>query len=310
MRWLRRILTGGPTLVDYVPIGLKDIDVKATLTSKDLAVDVTDDHFTLAYNPLVIGIVLPVSFDIEQNARLIFADESGQSFAGLDLKYFKLAEAVSTRTHHLFLFHVKGSSCKQLNSIRRNVILGTRFFINRRAGKFFGSLSYSLHRHYAAAFSFPRPVSLVTVKNGSGFKSFPVDLHGKLKGSDFCVWAIRHSNNNNDHILKTGKVILSKVPFDSYQKVYQLGKFGKAQAVQPDQLIVTKCWSYEVPEFVSKYMEIEVLGSDDIGSQRLFVGKVISEMNLKNDSQLHHVHLLQYLERYHKSANAALNISR
>ena len=291
---LKKLVTDGHALVDYVPIGLDTHLLLATLEGHG-SIDVTDRQFTLAYNPLMVGIVIPGSFRIgNHDLTLRFSNPKGRVFAGLTFRFVK--DLITAEDQRFVLLQAVGSFNLQLSFFRRQAILLSRYLINRRRGKYFGTLPFALHRQYAAAFSFPRKVMLAVVADGENFLSFPIDLHGDVFDG-YYVWGIRHSNKANALIAQTRRVVLCDVPFTALDRVYHLGKFKAAQSHEELPVIISKNYQYALPGFVSGYRELALERSEDIGSQQLFIGRPIFLESKIHPPLLHHVHLLQYLER-------------
>jgi hypothetical protein len=298
--FFKKIISDGYDITDYVPVGVLKTEAKVFFEiDQERVTEVTDRHFTLAYNPLIVGIVLPVNWcaNLPGTMSLHFVNGTFEhKHSILYLKYFKVVFSGENHPAELVLFRATGASNYQLDWLRRSAILAWRYVQNKIAGKYFGTLSFALYKQYAAVFSFPRKVGLITVMREGSFKSFPVDLHGKVEGTNQYVWGIRHSNSAIQSILTTKKVVISTMPYTSYRSVYSLGKFGTSDETPAGTPVATETWSYQLPGFISGYLEIELIHSEDIGSQRFFCGTIIFEKQFSEGRNLHHIHLLQFLQ--------------
>lgn len=295
----KSIIADGHDIVDYVPVGVAEIRSKASLElNGGLKIDVSFQHFTLAYNPLVVGVILPKNLTAHQleDSMLKISNAGKELDSVIKLQYFKNVPEAENETISFMLFKCSHAVNIQLNWFRRNIILWWRYLNNRSAKKYFNTLPYSLHLQYAAIFSFPRKVGLATVKHNGEFKSFPIDLHGAIQETNQYVWGIRHSNSANASILTSEKIVISDIPYASYKSVYALGKFKSHEKKIEEGPVATALWHFELPGFISAYKEIELIHSEDIGSQRLFLGTVRSNKKLRDCELLHHVHMLAFLK--------------
>ena len=302
--FIKKIITNGYGLIDYVPVGIDQIKEKSLLQiGEGSTIDVSEQQFTLAYNPLVIGIVMSYQLfktihDEQCIIKLFFVDTgTTRKISELYLKYYKIPDGWSMDREILVLFHAQRANNYQLNWIRRNIILWLRYWSNKKARKYFGTLPYGLHKQYAAQFSFPRKVVLAAVRDGDFYNLFPIDLHGMLHDQNIYAWGIRHSNKAIPHLRNSKKIVIADVPYTSFQAIYSLGNF-KANKIDGgySSEIVSRTWQYMLPDFVLSYKEIELVHEENIGSQCLFWGRIIHEEVTKRGKALHHVHLLRFLQ--------------
>lgn len=294
-KYLKIHVTKGYGFVDYVPVSLTVIRHKAVLVLPNgQKHDVSRTHFSLAYNPVVIGLLAEHSTFLEgqdEATLMIYGENAGVPDARMNLRFCKTL-SYGNEGGLVFLFHAHSSNLFQLNFAHRKLILIRRFISNRKAKKFFGSLSWALHCNYAALFSFPRRVVMITTVEGL---SFPIDLFGRDKKKFFL--GIRHSNEALISIHRSGRLVISFIPASAVERVYQLGKFSRVEeGGSPDSVILTEKWKVMVPDFVSGYAEVNVSGLDDIGSQCLIKAELVHEVYSGPEAQLHHLHLLEVLQ--------------
>lgn len=303
--FIKKIVTKGYGLTDYVPVGIELVREKSFLQlDKNLPIEVTNCQFTLAYNPLVVGIVMSHQLyelvrNGEHSIKLYFVDiETKKRLSELYLTYFKVPDGWNMNDGILVLFHAHSAHNYQLDCVRRNIILRLRYWSNKKAKKYFGTLPFALHEQYAAQFSFPRKVALAIIKDDDFYSAFPIDLHGAIHALNICAWGIRHSNKAVPHLTTSKKLLLADVPYAAYRAVYALGNF-KAYTQQGEKdlgKILSRTWQYLLPEFVLNYREIELLHFEDIGSQCLFWGRIVHEEVVEGGPALHHVHFLRFLQ--------------
>jgi hypothetical protein len=305
---LKTWLTNGFALRDYYAVAnIGDnlhVNVVARLPGVNL--NVTDVQWTLAYNPIVIG--LSISKEIEKKFRegvVTLTYYWNDGYTDKD----KLAEAhvryresidITSDTDVIVLVEAIYAKAFQLSYLRRSVILGWLYFLSRKRAKYFGSLTLNLYTQYAAQFTYPRKVMLIACEADGIPHFFPVDLHAYIPSSSF-FWGLRHSNKVIPVLQKIRKAAICFVPAKEYRTLYYLGKFSKGHDDTPISFKKSHLFNFQIPEFVSGYYELELIDDRDIGSQQLFHGKVLHEKKVSNDTAfLYHVHILQALAAYER----------
>lgn len=303
--FIKKIVTRGYSLTDYVPVGIDQIKEKSFLQlDKNPPVDVTDHQFTLAYNPLVTGIVMsPQLYEMVRSKqsiiKLYFIDVgTAKKISEIYLKYYKIPDGWNTDKDVLVLFHSQRAYNYQLDYLRRSIILRLRYWNNKKAKKYFGTLPFVLHKQYAAQFSFPRKVALAVVRDGDFYSAFPIDLHGEVRAQNICAWGIRHSNKAVPHLKNSKKLLLADVPYTSYQAIYALGNFRsyKREENNGSGITISHTWQYVLPDFILGYREIELERFENIGSQCLFWGRILHEEVVKAGAALYHIHFIRFLQ--------------
>ena len=100
--FIKKIITNGYGLTDYVPVGIDQIKEKSLLQiGEGSTIEVTERQFTLAYNPLVIGIVMSHQLyktihDEQCIVKLFFVGTgTTRKISELYLKYYKIPDAWS-----------------------------------------------------------------------------------------------------------------------------------------------------------------------------------------------------------------------
>jgi hypothetical protein len=114
---------------------------------------------------------------------------------------------------------------------------------------------------------------------------------------------LRHTNTTLSKIIETKKIVVSEVPFEYKDVIYQLGSHhsGSPPPIEllPFKVINSKNYGFYVPEWANSYKEIRVLKTINLGSHMLLWGEVLDECILKSSTgHLFHIHYLLYL--YHK----------
>ncbi len=302
---IKRWLTNGHSLRDYYPVANIDhnshVSVIAHL-STGVNLNVTSHQWTLAYNPIVIGILLPKARENEirrSSLRLEYhwcADSSSvqsDKLSEVDLRYDETLDIVA-QDDVLMLFTATGARNFHLSMLRRSILLYRLYILCKKREKYFETLSFSLYQQYVAQFTYPRKVMMIAVEHEGSPHFFPIDLQGRV--SIFYFFGLRHSNKIINVLQQTRKVVICVVPASEHKTLYYLGKFSKESEKKSIAFSRSPVFRFQIPEFVSGYYEIELINDRDIGSQQLFTGKIVNAVEASPDTTLlYHVHMLQIL---------------
>jgi hypothetical protein len=172
-------------------------------------------------------------------------------------------------------------------------------FLNRQREKFkkspLGNVSLqgNLHDQVRIAYSIPRIVSLITLKNNEGMNMFPTDLHGSWN-DEFYVSSLRSGGLANDQVEKCGVVALSFMPADQFSLVYTLGKNHMKEMTSEQAFRLSEIYSsvheIPIPEFALRYIELERFYSVNVGLHQIHIYKKLSYKEIQSAPTLAHVH--------------------
>ncbi len=301
---IKRWLTNGNALRDYYPVANiehnSNVNVIAHLPT-GVYLDVTNQQWTLAYNPIVVGILLPREWEAQVRKTLIRLEYQWRSnrvtvAEKLSEVYLEYKETLEISVHDgvLILFEATHARNFQLSLLRRSILLYRLYLLSKKREKYFNTLSFNLYRQYVSQFTFPRKVMMIAVEHKNSSYFFPVDLQGRV--SAFYFFGLRHSNKIIRVLQETRKVVICFIPASEYKTLYYLGKFSKEKEVTPITYIRSFLFKFQVPDFALGYYEIELANNHNIGSQQLFIGKVANSVEATPGSMfLYHVHMLQVL---------------
>lgn len=308
---IKRWLTNGNALRDYYPVANIEhnshVNVIAYLPT-GVNLNVTNQQWTLAYNPIVIGILFPRELESELRKALIRLEYHWSSNVNnvqpdkLSEVHLRYKETLEITLHDgvLILFKAMHARNFHLSLLRRSILLYRLYMSSKTREKYFDTLSFNLYRQYVAQFTYPRRVMMIAVEQENSPYFFPVDLQGRV--SAFYFFGLRHSNKIIKVLQQTRKVVICFVPSSEYKTLYYLGKFSKESKETPIAFTRSSVFRFQIPEFVSGYYEIELKNDHDIGSQQLFIGKIANECKASPDSIfLYHVHMLQILAAQEKN---------
>jgi hypothetical protein len=300
-RLIRKILLGDTPVSEYSTVTVKDeIIERVYLEVGDIKKDISNTHWLLCLSPIVFGVWFTKKEDTlftgnELSRKMYFkdSDPSGMDVAVLELKLFaKIEEEDGT----LILLKLDKVSIKHISRIRTWVLF--QRYYKKPEQDFYKLKSYS------AAYSYPRKVRLISFKEDNWFNIFPMDLVGDIPMSKRYVFGLRHSNVTLARIIETKKMVVSEIPYQFKDIIYQLGKHHHqplSDSKPPFDLIQTDIFGFPIPAWAISYKEIEIVKTLNLGSHMLLWGEEINVQNLGSPSgHLYHIHFLHYLHQKRK----------
>jgi hypothetical protein len=298
---IRRILLGDIPVSEYSTVTVQgDIIERVYLETGGRRMDISKTHWLLCLNPVVFGIWFAKEEDIislDENAsfRMYFRDsiEKADDVAIIELDFFnKIEEQDGT----LILLKLSDTRIYHINHFRA-LILFHRYY--KKPEQDFYKL-----KSYSAAYSYPRRVRLISYMEGDWYNIFPMDLVGDIPMSRRYVFGLRHSNVTLARIIKTKKMVVSEVPYEFKDIIYQLGKHHRealSETKPPFQLIQSEIFDFPIPVWANSYKEISIVRTMNLGSHMLLWGEEVNEKYLSGPSwHLFHIHFLHYLHQKRK----------
>ena len=294
---LRKLLFGDIPVSEYKTVTVDDsIQETVYLEIEKRRSDVSSDHWLLCLEPVVFGVWLTNNSDIEllkrsASCKLNFTDHAKKTVAVTDLA---LTGSIEEPTGILFLLTLKNCKISHINPFKTR-LLYQRFY--KKPQQPFIKL-----KAYAAAYSYPRKVRVVSFQDDNHFNIFPMDLVGDISKNGRFVFGLRHTNVTLSHIIETKKILISEVPFSYRDAIYDLGKHHSGSPLSitslPFGFITSKTFGFPVPEWANSYKEIQILKTVDLGSHMLLWGEIVHEENISTSTgHLFHIHFLHYLHQ-------------
>ena len=294
---IRKIFFGDAVIREYSTVTVdEEIKEKVYLKSGENYVDISRQQFLLCLEPVVFGIWLdgkkfPVNEDI--NFKMHFKTFAGKGFAKektlaiIDLVFFDM---IKKDDKVLLLLKLVNTKIFHTNWLKTH-LLYDRYYKKPE-------FSFNKLKSFAAAYSFPRKVRIVSFKEENYFNIFPMDLLGDLKEN--YVFGLRHTNVTLSKIIEAKKIVVSEVSYEYKDVIYQLGKHHGSTPPTLDSLPFkterSEKFGFYIPEWIFSYKEIEIVKTINLGSHMLMWGKVIHEKKLKEPTDnLFHIHFLLYL---------------
>ena len=294
----RKILFGNTPVSEYVTITVKaDVKEKVYLEAGNECVDISADQWLLCLDPVVFGIWLTkdkstITSEKKQEYKMIFTDsgKDNKTVAVITLAYFnKIEEQEGT----LFLLRMVNTRISHINFIKTRLLF-QRYY--KKPGQNFDQL-----KSYAAAYSYPRRVRVISFKEEGHYNIFPMDLAGEIPQSRHYVFGLRHTNVTLARIIETKKMVVSEVPFEYKEIIYQLGKHHRGAPLVAElnfAIIQTEHFNFPVPAWANSYKELKIVKTINLGSHMLLWGEMVNEKKLTEPTgNLYHIHFLHYLHQ-------------
>ena len=139
----------------------------------------------------------------------------------------------------------------------------------------------------------PRPVFLVTTKEGKTSNLFPMNLMGYL-GEGYFSLALNSARLASQSVKGSAKVALSSIPFEKADIARQLGKQHLQSAVDwnelPFRAMSSGLLALPVPDFALRVIELEIETVTEFGSHTFFVGKVLHQQVFADGESFSMIH--------------------
>jgi flavin reductase (DIM6/NTAB) family NADH-FMN oxidoreductase RutF len=261
--------------------------VTATLLWDGQSADVTADHTVASLVPLMIA----TSLDGGQRPVLEYRDRATGKLLGV-LRLTRSA-SVATEKTLLTLYYVTAGEHRCFGWPLRswNTWLQNHLMLKNRAPQHFSPEPAAVQQ-LMIAYLCPRPVILVSVGSPSHQNMFPMDLIGPLERSGLFSLALRSNNVSVPVMREVRRVALSSIPATMKALVYKLAEYHKHPLADWNALPFPARPSREfgIPAVAAalRIQELDIVHSQEVGSHTLFLGRIISDENVTEGTQLHH----------------------
>jgi hypothetical protein len=299
MQFVWNILLGN-TVREYVTVSLQGAGPERVyLTAGEFTSNVSQLQWLLCLNPPVFGVWQAAGTPLATRklgtlyTLYYVADE--KSMHREAVLTLELLDKMEEKEGTLLLLKVKNSQIHHIDPFRTR-LLYHKFY--KKPG-----FSFDNMKAYAAAYSYPRRVRIISFKEDEEHQYFfPMDLLGEITESHIHFFGLRHSNLALKKIMAAQKIVISEVPAQYKSVIYQLGK-GHITAPQPvDRLpfpiIRTAEFDFSIPAWAESYKEVRIQKTLNLGSHMLLIGRWANEVTLKPPTpRLHHIHFLHFLQQ-------------
>jgi flavin reductase (DIM6/NTAB) family NADH-FMN oxidoreductase RutF len=134
----------------------------------------------------------------------------------------------------------------------------------------------------AVVFICPRPVVLVSLRDGERGNVFPMNLMGPV-GEDRFAFALNATRRTAAVVERLGEVAFSSVPFDKLSLAREMGRNHHRELIEweqlPFQMRRSETLGIPVPEFAQHVRELKIETVRRPGSHTFFVARMVGETN-------------------------------
>jgi flavin reductase (DIM6/NTAB) family NADH-FMN oxidoreductase RutF len=298
---IRKILFGETPVSEYCTVTVEgEIREKVYFNFGQSSLDVSAIHWLLCLNPLVFGIWFGESAESGPPGKnslgeLRFVDDASKGKT-VALAKVVVRDSIQAIDGTLVLAELKKTSIHHVSYLK-SLLLYYKYYKKPEQ-------DFEMLKSFSTAYSYPRRVRVVSFREGDWFNIFPMDLVGDIPLSKKYVFGLRHSNVTLSRIIETGKICVSEVPYDHKSVIYQLGKHHKealSEGELPFKIVNSEFFGFPIPEWASRYKEVRIVNSMNLGSHMLLWGEEANEKYIRESSgHLFHIHFLHYLHQKKK----------
>jgi len=261
--------------------------------------DITKLHSFVGYSPLIFSLLSSATASIRSSTiNIAFTQHElnpNGSFKQKDavaiLCLKKIKEQKAGNETILYYEGVKGSH-RFISPFHQFIIqLYNRLYHKKRGNVY---LPGNLYKQVQIAYSLPRNISMVTVRQNNRFNLFPTDLHGPIN-EDLYIISLRHDGKACEQVVSAGRILLTQVHSDFYKTAYALGKNHmqemKARENYPFSGGISTHLQLPLPESTLFYRELELQDSFIHGIHRVMLFKTLYRQRFQDTpSTLAHIH--------------------
>jgi len=280
------------------------------VNSNHIVKDITNSHLFTGYSPLIFALNSPVgnNRELPVNIKIIFSQQSLQPN-----DVFKKKEAIARLSLNMIrkqdvgnitIFYYEGVRGEHhfLSFFHQYVIGLYNRLYNKKKGNIF--LPGNLYNQIQIAYSIPRIISLITVRNGELYNLFPTDLHGQVN-EQYYVSSLRHEGKACKQVEAAGRIVISQVHCQVYKMVYSLGKNHMKELNPktnfPFNEVTSTYFQLPLPLHATHYRELELMESFTHGIHKLLLYKIVSSAKTNEETvTLAHVHNTYATWRHNK----------
>jgi hypothetical protein len=289
-KFIKKILYRDLQITDFISIPAPGNE-KVILKNEKNQIDISSTHWLLCLQPMIYAVwhQTDESFSKNETCTLQFVSPNSRPIAEVTTVIYDQLDLAEGR-----LIFLKETRCR----IDHVNFLESRLLFNKFYKK--KEIPYGRFKSLAAAYSFPRKVRLVSHVRDNYYNMFPMDLLGLIPETNKFVFGLRHTNISLKKIIDGGKVLVAEFPFAYKDEVFQLARHHSSSPPPLEELKLktskSRHFQFPYPDWCSRYYEIEVMNTKDLGSQMFMLGNIIFKEEFSKDSDaLYEIHFLYYL---------------
>jgi flavin reductase (DIM6/NTAB) family NADH-FMN oxidoreductase RutF len=284
---LKKILFRGFAAKTFLAVRIAEdkTEEKVFLLGKKYESEISKGHCVVCHRPFLIAVWI-TSDQLWQGIKWRIVIKRGERTNAAAQLLFH--QKIQYQEGFLILFSVRRARSSQLDFIRQLIIL--RYFKNKD--------TYLEGKIYAALYTYPRQIIIVSFGDQGYYNIFPMDFYCLIEKSNQAIFGLRTTNFTIEKVLQSRKLAISDSSSLRLETIYQLGR-NHSQSPPllsdlPFGTIKSELFRFPIPENCAFYREIEIVDSRKIGSHMLLVGNVINTVQMKEKgSPVHHIHFFQ-----------------
>lgn len=283
--WVHHLLFKGHPARKFVPVQLlpDQIIEKVFFVDEKTETEITSHHCVVCHDPFQVAIWVNAEMKVAKTPRLIIRLDK-KIVARVELK---LETEVDVQAGRVLVFKAIHSSCHQLPYWRQYILL-KRYFLRGKKDTFHQGMSY------AAMYSYPRIVSVVSFREEGYVNIFPMDFLCLMNSEKMVIMGLRKTNTTLARMIAAGKVVIGDTTNVSLDVIYDLGRNHSSNSISVEQLPFkvseSERFRFYVPAFCNSYREIEIIKSIELGTHTMMIGKQVNEIGKGVGKKWYHVH--------------------
>ena len=312
---VKRIALGEADVSQQCTVGMPDPqrELRISLEGLGAPIDITNNHVIACAAPFTVGIGLsPEQHTSATRAgvSLKFLEENGEKRLLAEVQLEVTDALTASAGQQLSLFHIR--SCRNYCLPQHRIWAHDFYqaFVRLRSKKdpeipvtMLGTQAMNIF------FMCPRPVVLVSAREGDASNIFPMNLFGRI-GEGHFVFALNSFRKPAPLVARAGRAALSSVPVEQASVVRQLGKNHRADSADWDRLPFaikqSTAFGLPIPDFALRVREVEIEAVRKLGSHTLFFARMVRDERLGDNLQFCMIHGIYELWRRQLSRSHAL----
>ena len=201
---------------EYICVNQHELtsQIKVLLRSENKSIDVSTAHLLLGYNPLIIAISKQELNSPDGTYTLQFY--TNELLCGI----IKLQILPMVHDSLCFFEGIKAKH-SLLNPLQK-LMHGLKQIRAAKSHPLYPDKNR--YDQIRVPYSFPRNISVLTLRKGELYNIFPTDLYGEIfRGKEYII-SLRENGKAYEQVKNADEITLSKVASHAFERIYLLGK--------------------------------------------------------------------------------------
>jgi len=294
---LRKLLLGYSNPQKYPANRIKDAEIKERVILYDggNGTDITANHSIVCEKPFCIAIFFSKRQQTDELQNIEIRVQRGNKMVAK--LHLSLKDSIDEQQTSILIYEIEAAKNYQLSNIRQYFLM--RYFLREK------KLNPKEGKIYAALYSYPREVVIISYEEEGYYNLFPMDFRRYHAEDNLYVFGLRSTNITLAKILQSGKLVACNTDAAKLQDIYYLGKHHSSAPPQkkemPFEIGESELYKFPIPAFSASYKEVEIVNSKNIGSHVLMIGKVVNTKELRPaEASVYHIHFFEYVKAGYK----------